>query len=280
MTEDTRLKLAATPAVAVPAELLEQVILAGDLSKLTAKQRVTWYLAICDRVGLNPLTKPFDYLRLDGKDVLYATKTCTDQLRQIHHVSIGAPRGEVVGGQYVVHVEARLPDGRTDSDVGVVDLENLRGATRANLIMKAVTKAKRRVTLSICGLGMLDESELETLPNAQPLAFDPASGEITEPDPRAPSSDWADKPPAVAETLKQALRATAAARDAQITEAQRRRLFKLAADRHWSKDQIKVWLLRQYGIESTTEIPPVKYDEICDRLGREAPPAIEAESPF
>jgi hypothetical protein len=29
--------------------------------------------------------------------------------------------------------------------------------------MKAETKAKRRVTLSICGLGMLDESELETV---------------------------------------------------------------------------------------------------------------------
>lgn len=29
--------------------------------------------------------------------------------------------------------------------------------------MKAITKAKRRVTLSICGLGMLDESELETI---------------------------------------------------------------------------------------------------------------------
>jgi hypothetical protein len=30
--------------------------------------------------------------------------------------------------------------------------------------MKAETKAKRRVTLSIVGLGMLDESELETIP--------------------------------------------------------------------------------------------------------------------
>ena len=33
----------------------------------------------------------------------------------------------------------------------------------ANAIMKAETKAKRRVTLSICGLGMLDETELETI---------------------------------------------------------------------------------------------------------------------
>jgi hypothetical protein len=32
--------------------------------------------------------------------------------------------------------------------------------------LKAETKSKRRVTLSICGLGMLDETEVETIPGA------------------------------------------------------------------------------------------------------------------
>jgi hypothetical protein len=35
---------------------------------------------------------------------------------------------------------------------------------RANTILKAITKAKRRVTLSICGLGWLDETEVEDIP--------------------------------------------------------------------------------------------------------------------
>jgi hypothetical protein len=35
-------------------------------------------------------------------------------------------------------------------------------------MMKAVTKAKRRVTLSICGLGMLDETEVDSVPGATP----------------------------------------------------------------------------------------------------------------
>jgi hypothetical protein len=39
----------------------------------------------------------------------------------------------------------------------------------ANLQMKAVTKGKRRLTLSLCGLGWLDETEVETIPNAQPV---------------------------------------------------------------------------------------------------------------
>jgi hypothetical protein len=37
----------------------------------------------------------------------------------------------------------------------------------ANALMKAETKAKRRVTLSIAGLGWLDETELETIPQAR-----------------------------------------------------------------------------------------------------------------
>ena len=48
--------------------------------------------------------------------------------------------------------------------------------------MKAETKAKRRATLSICGLGMLDETEIETIPDArrQPVA---APVEIAAPAP-------------------------------------------------------------------------------------------------
>ena len=39
----------------------------------------------------------------------------------------------------------------------------------ANAFMKAETKAKRRVTLSICGLGILDETEIETIKNVTPV---------------------------------------------------------------------------------------------------------------
>jgi hypothetical protein len=40
------------------------------------------------------------------------------------------------------------------------------------------TKAKRRVTLSICGLGFVDESEIETIPGAKKVAVDIETGEI------------------------------------------------------------------------------------------------------
>lgn len=144
--------------------LVELAIVHGDLSKLGPKERTAYYVRVCESVGLNPLTKPFEYLRLSGKEVLYATRTCTDQLRQIHGVSVRITSRERVGDVYVVTATATDKHGRTDESTGAVALGNLKGESLANALMKAETKAKRRVTLSICGLGMLDESEIETIP--------------------------------------------------------------------------------------------------------------------
>ena len=140
------------------------VIVRGDLSKLSPDETVNYYRAVCQSLGLNPLTQPFAYLTLSGRKVLYATKACTDQLRALRRVSITRIERETIEGVCVVTVYAATPDGRTDSDVGAVTIAGLKGDTLANAIMKAISKAKRRVTLAICGLGMLDESELETLP--------------------------------------------------------------------------------------------------------------------
>jgi hypothetical protein len=68
---------------------------------------------------------------------------------------------------YVVKATAKDVQDRTDFATGAVTIEGLKGDALANALMKAETKAKRRVTLSICGLGVLDESELETIPGTQ-----------------------------------------------------------------------------------------------------------------
>ena len=67
---------------------MEQVVIGGDLSKLSAADRLTYYRNVCESVGLNPLTKPFDYLTLSGRMVLYARKDATDQLRNLRGVSV------------------------------------------------------------------------------------------------------------------------------------------------------------------------------------------------
>lgn len=146
---------------------IEHVIVAGDLSKLTPDQRWDYYRGVCQSVGLNPFTKPFEYITLNSKLTLYALKGAADQLRARHHISIGKPNVEITDGLCIVTVTASDQTGRSDSELGIVPIENLRGEAKANAILKAITKAKRRVTLSMCGLGMLDETETETIPGAR-----------------------------------------------------------------------------------------------------------------
>lgn len=140
---------------------IEQVLVKGDLASLTTEQRVQYHNLVCKSLGLNPLTRPFNFLVLNGKTVLYATRDCTDQLRKINSVSIITLDSKMVGDLIVVTVSAGDRDDRTDFATGVVNSKGLVGADLANAMMKAETKAKRRVTLSLCGLGMLDESEIE-----------------------------------------------------------------------------------------------------------------------
>lgn len=149
---------------------LENVLINGDLSKLQPEERVMYYKSVCESVGLNPLTKPFEYITLNGKLTLYARRDATDQLRNIHKVSITIVARETVEDCYVVTARATTP-ARQDESIGAVNIQGLKGEARANAMMKAETKAKRRVTLSVCGLGLLDETEVETIaPNTKATA--------------------------------------------------------------------------------------------------------------
>ena len=119
-------------------------------------------------MGLDPYTKPFDLLRLNGKEILYCTRSGTQQLNKLHKVShtITSRDTNLDAGVYIVTSKATLPDGRCTESIGAVNIAGLKGEMYANAIMKAETKAKRRATLDLLGLGVLDESEAEAIPNA------------------------------------------------------------------------------------------------------------------
>ena len=158
------------------AKIVEMVLAAGDLKGLQPAQRVAYYRSICDSLGLNPLTKPFEYITLNGKLTLYARRDCTDQLRSLRHVNIAIVARESIGDCYIVTAKATMPSGRCDESIGVMSIKGLTGEALANAIMKAETKAKRRVTLSICGLGIADESEIESTPDA--VVVDMENGDV------------------------------------------------------------------------------------------------------
>ena len=151
-----------------PVEGVERALVMGDLAQLTPEQRLGYYKTVCESVGLNPATQPFEYITLNGKLRLYAKRDATEQLRKIHNVSVKIVKREVIDGVLVVEAEASMPSGRYDQSIGAVALGNLKGEMLANAWMKGETKAKRRVTLSICGLGFLDESEVGDIPGARP----------------------------------------------------------------------------------------------------------------
>lgn len=173
-------------------DIMESVLLKGDLSKLTPQERSDYYLRVCESVGLNPLTTPLAYITLNGKLTLYALRACTDQLRTIHKVSVVDMTESEREGVFIVTVKVQNGEGRTDMAKGAVTIAGLKGDALANSMMKAETKAKRRATLSICGLGLLDETEIETIPGAKPapvvapvaiakpapVAADPETGEV------------------------------------------------------------------------------------------------------
>lgn len=157
---------------------IEKVVVQGDLSPLTAQQRVTYYKKVCESAGLNPFTKPFEYIILNGKLTLYAKKDCTEQLRKLNGISIVSLEDKLVDDIYIVTAKATTKDGRTDQSKGAVVIGHLKGEQKANAIMKAETKAKRRVTLSISGMGFCDESEVDSIPNAKTMDIDLSTGQI------------------------------------------------------------------------------------------------------
>lgn len=174
------------------ASVLEDVVIRGDLSKLSQQEKLVYYKTVCDAVGVNPATRPFEYLTLKGRVVLYARRECTEQLRKRDNISICITAREKVGDTYVVIARAELPSGRSDESTGVVSIKGLQGDDLANALMKAETKAKRRVTLSICGMGILDETELDTIPDvkqprqrqieSRPASDHKPNGKINPPD--------------------------------------------------------------------------------------------------
>jgi hypothetical protein len=163
--------------------ILEEVLMKGDLAKLQPAERVAYYRQVCDSLSLNPLTKPFDYIVLNGQLRLYAKRECTDQLRSLHGVSITKLEHHQNGDIYEVQAYASNKHGRTDCDMGAVSVKGLYGEALANALLKAVTKAKRRVTLSLCGLGWSDESEVDSIPSAQRIVVDHTTGEVIDESP-------------------------------------------------------------------------------------------------
>lgn len=147
-------------------QIIQNLVLKGDISLLTPNQRVQYYNSMCHNLGIDPLTQPFSIIKLQGKEILYANKNCTQQLSKVYRIGLEVLRTERIEDVYVVTVRATDGNRHTD-EIGAVTIGTIKGDALANALMKASTKAKRRAVLAFCGLGMLDETELETVRGVQ-----------------------------------------------------------------------------------------------------------------
>lgn len=155
-------------SAALNPSLVSQIILSGDIGALDDEQRVMYYKAVCERLGLDWTTKPFQIIHFEkqNKTSLYATKDCAAQLTALYNPSVAIVSRERVGDLYVATAEVTKRDGSKVQDIGAVNYGTYPDQ-QANAIKKAVTQAKRRAILSAFGLGALDETEIEDIKDAK-----------------------------------------------------------------------------------------------------------------
>lgn len=143
----------------------------GDMSDLTDNDKMTLYIGLCRATGINPAFRPFGIIKTKEGQKLYAFKSAAEQLRKLNNLTITDSKQEVLGtgSAQVLLVTVWMQDnaGRMGYDVGAVSLAGLGGENLANAYMKAHTKAVRRCTLGMAGLGILDESELDGVAGAE-----------------------------------------------------------------------------------------------------------------
>ena len=233
------------------ASRIETVLMTGDLTAFSPEERVVYHDKVCKSLGLNPLTRPFDYIKLNGKLLLYAKKDATEQLRAVRKVSLVIGDRITQGDVYIVTAKATLPDGRTDESTGAVTIGELRGDNLANAYMKAETKAKRRVTLSICGLGLLDEMEAHDVPNEMRDIKQPNLN--PKPDPKKPTLP----PP-------------------ELNKEDMQQLKSLIEESGFTGDDIKDLCDKRWGVTSAAKLTKAQFTELCAILaGGEVPDELD-----
>ncbi len=278
----TPAKTAAKPPATISA--VETALVMGDLSQLSPTQRLELYKETCESTGLNPVTQPFDYITLKGKLKLYCKSEGADQLRTIRRISITSLERihHQETGLFSVTAKAKDDKDRIDEAVGIVNVAGLNGENLANAMMKCETKAKRRVTLSICGLSFLDADSLAFMGDKEDAELvdvtpQPAAAELLSP-PRAedPGPPEPEPEPAPADHSVDDQPPEPGGHDPgepdkpeYITERDRRRLFALAKE-CWPKAKdpnasLKI-LIKTHGFTSTKKISYAAYQAIVEAL--------------
>lgn len=138
----------------------------GSIHHLDTSTKSMLLVKLCNMIGLNQYTRPFRvYRNLQGEEFIYATKDCCAQLRHLFSISITSLQDKIVDNIVIVTASGINKFNRMSMEIGSVNLNEYANDNqdRANCIMWATTKAKRRLTLDLAGLGVLADVELRDM---------------------------------------------------------------------------------------------------------------------
>lgn len=107
--------------------IAETVFNKNDLTPLSPGDRVLYVKALCQHLGLNYLTKPFDFIQTENGIAMYPNKECAAQLSSKYGITKEVVSREVRDDVLVVTVRAKLPDGRADESIGAVAMVKEQG---------------------------------------------------------------------------------------------------------------------------------------------------------
>lgn len=221
--------------------IISNLVLKGDIAGLNSTQRVQYYNTLCTNLGIDPLTQPFSIIKLQGKETLYANKNCTQQLSKVYKISHELVKTERIEDVYAVTMRAKDDQGRFTDEIGAVTIGSIKGDALANALMKASTKAKRRAVLAFCGLGMLDESELETVRGVEIVKEPIIKGPIIS------------------------------AEDYFLTEDQGKALLVMLTKNGWNKEDLKNWISFKFELDSIEKIQNKHLIEIKEQFNQPKP---------
>ena len=147
------------------------ILARGNIASLSEADRTRYILALCDALGLDPRFKPIDLIPGQGGALVpYLNRGATDALARrdkVQRITVVQPKVVAIGSVECVLCVSRatMPDGRYEERVATSLLRD-----HANAFMKVETKAYRRATIAVLGIGMLDESELDGIRGADAIA--------------------------------------------------------------------------------------------------------------
>jgi len=108
---------------------ISEIIENGDLSRLSTEERVRYVAKVCKDLKISPMTMPLQFLRLQGKLVLYVTRAATDQLAanaRLTREIVDGPRVMDFAGTKMLYAVCRVthPNGRAETATATVPLND------------------------------------------------------------------------------------------------------------------------------------------------------------